>query len=884
MKKIVTLVLLYSMALSLSVMPLSAETEFKAPESFDLGFGHVKAEDGIYLDGSYVYAGYDNINLTGMKSIEITAENIISKAVDGDLIWVRHDSPKGQIISTVYMDKDTGGKDAVFKGALEAVSGVHKIYLVSATADKGLKSTKIKSFKFSSEIYEEEEYVPVSDDVLTDTNYTTWALTDTLGRKAATFAEAGPVREGKYAALFYHNWHTASSQPLNMSEFAKANPDAKYDYYHPAWPSGVSTSYFWNEPLFGYYSSSDYFVARKHGEMLANAGIDVIVFDCTNGTRTFREGYETVLNAFLDARADGVNVPKFAFMNNIMQTEAYAKEKAKKLYLNIYGRGKWSDLWFYWEGKPLLLTYINGLEGEKGDDEDGFLMDEINEFFTFRSIKSNYTEGPDVKDQWSWISVYPQEPFGDNGDGTFEQMVVAAAANYSYALKRGTAMNSMHTMGRSYTHLLGQDKTPGAYMNGYFFREEVERLLEVDPEVMFITGWNEWTAGRYASWGNVLNGSPYTYDNEASRDFEPTKGDMGDVYYCLMVDAVRKFKGTEEIPAATLAKTIDINNLSSWQGVGPEYLNNEGTYTRNARGFGGVQYTNDTMRNNVIKSLAARDNDNVYFYAECPVNITEPSGSNWMKLYIDTDRNHATGWEGYDYVVNSPAAGCVSALAGDGTMTEITKAEYVLSGKSLSVKIPRSALNMTGTLNFEFKWVDNAEGDIINFYVDGNSAPMGRFNYIYTEFAENYATEETKASLSGVTVVGKSSACAYVSGKKMFMYEPDTRYGTRIINGVTYIPTYFLSEALNLRTIYEKDRAMLKLMGENRIYTILGTQEVRLNGRLVTITNPATDIDGLSYIPVTFLKEVLGLEIYETNDRVAFGTGINTASVDSLVF
>lgn len=882
MKKITVLALLLS--LSLPSIPAFAADEIKATSLIDESYGIIKEDDGVYLDKRYVYAGYDGVDLTGMKSIEITAVNTVSGNVDGDTIWVKIDDPKGTIVSTVYIDKDTAGTEAVFKGAIEDTRGVHKLYLVSATADKDRKGTKIKSFKLSEEEYVSTEYIPVPDEYIIDTNSTTWAFTDALGRKAATYAEAGPEREGRYAALFYHTWHTASSQALNMSEFAKEHPEAKYDYYNLAWPQGIPTAYFWNEPLFGYYSSSDYWVARKHGEMLANAGVDVIVFDCTNGTNTFRDAYETVLTAFSDARANGVNVPKFCFMNNIQKTESYSKEKALKIYYSIYEPEKWSDLWFYWEGKPLLLTYQHDLTAVDGDLEDEFIVDSIKDFFTFRSVKSSYKEKPDEKDQWNWISVYPQEPFGDNGDGTFEQMVVCAAANYSYALDKGTAMNSMHTTGRSYTHLLGQDKSEGAYKYGYFFTEQVDRVLEVDPEVMFITGWNEWTAGRYAAWKGVLNASPDTYDNEASRDFEPTKGDMGDNYYWLMVDAIRKFKGTKEIPVASEPKSININSLSDWQGVSPVYLNNEGTYTRNCKGFSNATYTNDTARNNVIKSLAARDSENLYFYAECPVEITAPSGSAWMKLYIDKDRNHATGWEGYDFVVNSPTPGAVSALDANGLMTEIGKAEYALSGSTLSVKIPRALVDMTGELSFEFKWVDNAEGDIMNFYVDGNSAPMGRFNYIYIEKADASLDEAAKTQLKGTTVVGKYSSLAYVSGKKMYMYEPDTRYGARIINGVTYIPTYFLQDALKLRTIYESDRGMLKLMGEKRVYTTLGSAEAHVNGVLVPITNSATQIDGIPYIPVTFLNEVLGLEIYDTWDRVAFGVGINTSAADLPVF
>jgi hypothetical protein len=40
----------------------------------------------------------------------------------------------------------------------------------------------------------------------------------------------------------------------------------------------------------------------------------------------------------------------------------------------------------------------------------------------------------------------------------------------------------------------------------------------------------------------------------------------------------------------------------------------------------------------------ARDNANLFFYAETVADLTENSGSNWMRLYLDTDRNAKTGW------------------------------------------------------------------------------------------------------------------------------------------------------------------------------------------------------------------------------------------------
>lgn len=37
-------------------------------------------------------------------------------------------------------------------------------------------------------------------------------------------------------------------------------------------------------------------------------------------------------------------------------------------------------------------------------------------------------------------------------------------------------------------------------------------------------------------------------------------------------------------------------------------------------------------------------------------------------------------------------------------------------------------------INLEFKWNDNMQenGNIMDFYVNGDSAPGGRFNFVYT--------------------------------------------------------------------------------------------------------------------------------------------------------
>jgi hypothetical protein len=77
------------------------------------------------------------------------------------------------------------------------------------------------------------------------------------------------------------------------------------DYDHPAWGTKKPGFFFWEEPLFGYYKTTDPWVLRKHAEMLADAGVDVVFFDCTNGSLTWQDSYEALFKTWDQAQKMG---------------------------------------------------------------------------------------------------------------------------------------------------------------------------------------------------------------------------------------------------------------------------------------------------------------------------------------------------------------------------------------------------------------------------------------------------------------------------------------------------------------------------------------------------------------------------------------------------
>ncbi len=590
----------------------------------------------------------------------------------------------------------------------------------------------------------------------------TWVFTDGLGRTSYTYEDVGGPKDDKTVAMFYWTWHVdlAGDQPLNVTDFVKQYPDAVNDYDHEAWPTG-NTAYFWNEPIWGYYRTNDPWVLRRQAELLANAGVDTIFTDNTNGNYTWRSSYIPLYETWSDAQESGaVNVPKVSYLLPFASTTG-SVEQIESIYLDIYRSGKYQNLWFYWDGKPMLMAHNNSFTAQKTG-----LHKEIMNFFTFRPGYAGYVNkgAAGQYGSWGWLSITPQAAYyaqrADRPAKRVEQTTVGVAMNHSYSLHSIAPMNGTDVMGRSYTtDFENRYATEGdtASQWGHNFSEQWENALSIDPKTVFVTGWNEWTAGRHETWADIENAFPDQFNDEFSRDLEPTKGELKDHYYYLLVNYVRKFKGVNPIPEPGENRTMNLaDGRAAWRNVEPYYAAYIGnTDDRDAKGYGSLHYTETSGRNDIIGARIARDDENVWFYVECNQAITSYTDNLWMNLYIDADQeNH--GWETFDYIVNKSAASAdtlvLERFTGNGYETEkVADVRYKLDGKGMIVEIPKSALGLTGNdYTINFAWTDNVHdegnyetfsGDIMDFYISGDVAPGARFKYSYISTTENSGVE-----------------------------------------------------------------------------------------------------------------------------------------------
>jgi len=196
----------------------------------------------------------------------------------------------------------------------------------------------------------------------------------------------------------------------------------------------------------------------------------------------------------------------------------------------------------------------------------------------------------------------------------------------------------------------------------------------------------------------------------------------------------------EKQDATSVEKSIDMEVLDGWTDVKPEYWHYKGnTIHRDHKGQGdNLVYKNSSGRNDIVLAKIARDNNYIYFYVETADDLSPKTDPKWMRLFIDSDRNNMTGWEGYDFIINRFNPGDSSKVEKsqkEWDWEEIGSAAYVVQGNVMQLMVKRSILGLQNKEDFEFdfKWSDNMQqdGNIMDFYVNGDVAPGGRFNFVY---------------------------------------------------------------------------------------------------------------------------------------------------------
>ena len=579
---------------------------------------------------------------------------------------------------------------------------------------------------------------------------------DALGREVSPVLNFTSERK---VGIFYFLWagehgSTGSNKDghtLDISKLSREEITADYD---------IGKHHYWNEPLYGYYRSDDPWVFRKHLELLTLAGVDYLVFDYTNSNvgedggpvNYYKSVTDELFPVALSMQAAGWNIPKFIFMlNNV------SDKTVKFLYDDYYTNAEYDSLWYRGrdglaqdknaEGKPWVIC---------GDVTH--LDPAVRDFFYIKRTQWP-NEAASSDPEWNYAykdDGFPWMSWERVKDGKRKQYSHNGIMSVSIAQHVNGAFSDAVLNADSYNVNYGRGWSSGDN-NGYGannkervaagtnFQEQwdyaIAEAQKGNVNNIFVTGWNEWVAQKQPA-GNGRNTSYFVdlYDDEFSRDAEMSKGDLGDNYYMQLVENIRRFKG---VPAASSAYKMQktsvpqLNDLSPWEGV-EGFADPQGDTAARDHASSNASlpaYKDDTGRNDIVNVRAVYDDENVYFLITCAADITarEAEDKTWMNLFLSTGKG---GWNGYQYVVNRTVTGDTAAierLGADGEAQGAAgTARIAVQGRYLAVAVPRAAVGLdTQKFTLYFKVSDHVVGytDILNYYVQGDCAPVGRFGY-----------------------------------------------------------------------------------------------------------------------------------------------------------
>jgi hypothetical protein len=422
---------------------------------------------------------------------------------------------------------------------------------------------------------------------------------------------------------------------------------------------------------------------------------------------------------------------------------------------------------------------------------------EVKNYFTLRTMWWGYYEWLGkrfigTEDNWSFgynmadpkVKALKPEELVSTHNGKLEEAAVTPAQHpfnmtkenmgvgKSWSRQNGEPKLNEYDMPEpTYVPWLGKTvKNPEGY--GIYFQERWDDAIAANPEFLYINDWNEWTAGKFTTdrfpksqllaanpdWTSDqfpdgrYNTIPWLgrdnpfffcdqYNAEFNRCLQPMKDGYTDNYYMQMAQNIRRYKGIRPIPELKGLYDIKIDgDFFDWKTVNPEYRDTRGDVVhRDYNGYGGLHYTNNSGRNDIVTAKVSMDRENVYFYAETDKALTPHTSINWMLLLIDADHDPNTGWYGYDYIINRKVLdGKTTTLIAYNPDTagnpwvEKARLNYRHNGNALELAIPRKLLGLTGNaFTFDFKWSDNPTDlkDPISLCTDGDAAPNRRFNY-----------------------------------------------------------------------------------------------------------------------------------------------------------
>jgi hypothetical protein len=254
-------------------------------------------------------------------------------------------------------------------------------------------------------------------------------------------------------------------------------------------------------PILGLYSSLNPWVLRQQNLWFDEMGINAVELDWTNNltsrfpNRSAKECIDAT-NTLMKVYQHMAQHPKFVFLVGPEHNEWLSRKTPYRgpwytaeinyLYQHYISNKKYRNWYLKYEGKPLLLLYLNGPRSTRPPDI-------ISKRFTIRFVTAwLQTTHAERYGAWSW---YDQVPTPTYHDGSVEALTITDG--FPAVTPPAPGVNnwlSINAGGKNY---------------GETYRSQWRVAMKYKPQFLFINQWNEFEP-------------PDQYDVNLSNDMEPT--------------------------------------------------------------------------------------------------------------------------------------------------------------------------------------------------------------------------------------------------------------------------------------------------------------------------------------------------------------------------
>ena len=285
----------------------------------------------------------------------------------------------------------------------------------------------------------------------------------------------------------------------------------------------------WDTPLYGNYYSDDRAMIAKHAELLRDAGVDFIFVDWTNNTGYNPEtmSHMSDFRMIEDATAllfeiwsEIEGAPKICIFAGPGHSGIESvnngnhQRKVDQIYTSFVE--KYPDLYFNYDGKPLLMCYgatPNQYGSRPKWRDDRFTIRWATGYLGQQDSLYNAETMASRNHFWSWEERGLQ-PYSIL-DGRVECVTCTASSR-----AQGSEGDS------GYIPAQGRQ-------DGLTLKKQFQRANDLGAGMVILVSWNEWTKGEQPS-------------PEVSKDLEPSVI-HGTFYYDLLCEQIKKFKGQIQI-------------------------------------------------------------------------------------------------------------------------------------------------------------------------------------------------------------------------------------------------------------------------------------------------------------------------------------------------